>query len=207
MIDYQGFVKDKSDLETYLRTLSNNAPDPDQWSEKEQLAYWINAYNAFTVKLIVDNYPLKSIEELHPTIHIPSVSTVWHKKFFNIGGVETSLDEIEHGILRKEFEEPRIHFAINCASFSCPPLRAEAYTAEKMEQQLEEMAYLFINDPERNNIKKDQIEISKIFQWFSEDFTRNGTLIEYLNRYAETPIHKDADIKYLPYDWALNDSQ
>jgi hypothetical protein len=205
MIDYQGFIKDKTDLDLYLNTLSTNAPDPDLWSEKEQLAYWINAYNAFTVKLIVDNYPLKSIEELHPTVHIPSVSTVWHKKFFTIGGAETSLDEIEHDILRKEFDEPRIHFAINCASFSCPPLRAEAFTADKLERQLEEMARQFINDPVRNKIEKDAIKISSIFNWFSGDFTKNGTLIDFLNKYSDTTIQKNADINYLPYDWALND--
>ena len=129
MVDYEGFIRDKEQLEQYLKKLSNTPPDPETWSEAEQLAYWINAYNAFTVKLIADNYPVESIEDLHPTINIPMLNTVWHKKFFKIGGRESSLDEIEHKILRKQFNEPRIHFAINCASYSCPPLRGEAYTA------------------------------------------------------------------------------
>ncbi|MTI19476.1 DUF547 domain-containing protein, partial [Fulvivirga sp. RKSG066] len=171
MVDYKGFINDRKKLEAYLDLLSNNAPDKDKWSENEQLAYWINAYNAFTIKLIIDNYPLESIQDLHPTLKIPGVNTVWHKKFFKIGGEEASLDEIEHDILRKEFEEPRIHFAINCASFSCPPLRAEAYMADKLDKQLDEMATQFINDDKRNKITPDNPEVSKIFSWFTKDFT------------------------------------
>ncbi len=206
MVDYKGFIQDKELLEKYLKTLSAHAPDPSIWSEEEQLAYWINAYNGYTVKLIVDNYPLKSIEDLHPTVHIPTVSTVWHKKFFSIGGVKTSLDEIEHDILRKKFNEPRIHFAINCASFSCPPLRDEAYVAGKLDAQLEDMARRFINDPDRNKISENNPQVSKIFSWFSGDFTRNGTLIEYLNKYAQVPVNTDAKLNYLDYDWSLNDA-
>lgn len=205
MIDYRGFVDDKGALENYLNTLSSHAPDPARWSREQQLAYWINAYNAYTIKLIVDNYPVESIQDLHPTVHIPGVSTVWHKKFFSIGEVKTSLDEIEHSILRKEFDEPRIHFAINCASFSCPPLRAEAYTADKLEAQLDDMARRFINDGQRNKITADNPQLSKIFSWFTGDFTRSGTLIEFVNKYSETVIRADADIDYLPYDWSLND--
>jgi hypothetical protein len=137
IVDYKGFIQDKAKLEKYLDLLSNNAPDRGKWSKDEQLAYWINAYNAFTVKLIVDNYPVKSIQDFIPTVKIPLVNTVWHIKFFKIGGKEASLDEIEHKILRKEFEEPRIHFAINCASFSCPPLLNEAFFPEKIDQQLD----------------------------------------------------------------------
>lgn len=207
MVDYQGFIGERGKLEEYLALLSENAPDPDHWSREEQLAYWINAYNAFTVKLIIDNYPLESIQDLHPTIHIPGVSTVWHKKFFEIGSAPTSLDEIEHSILRKEFNEPRIHFAINCASFSCPPLRAEAYTAAALDEQLNEMARRFINDPERNQLDQDNPRVSKIFSWFTGDFTGQGTLVDYLNQYSRVQLASDADVDFLPYDWSLNDAE
>ena len=204
MVNYEGFIQDKQKLEQYLDKLSNTPPDPKSWSEAEQLAYWINAYNAFTVKLIADNYPVKSIEDLHPTLNIPMVNTVWHKKFFKIGGQKSSLDEIEHAILRKQFNEPRIHFAIVCASYSCPPLRREAYTAKALDRQLEEQAITFINDPKRNKLSNDKAALSKIFNWFEGDFTKNGSLITYLNRYARTKLKSDAKISYLDYDWNLN---
>lgn len=204
-VNYGGFIAEKETFQIYLDKLSNNAPDRKTWSQKEQLAYWINAYNAFTIKLISDNYPVKSIQDLKPTLNIPLVNTVWHLKFFKIGGKDASLDEIEHKILRKEFEEPRIHFAINCASFSCPPLLNEAFTAEKLEAQLDRVAVSFINDPKRNKISRDKVEISKIFSWFKGDFTKNESLIEFLNRYAQTKIDANAKVSHLPYDWSLNE--
>ncbi|WP_370687644.1 DUF547 domain-containing protein [Fulvivirga ligni] len=207
LVDYKGFVKDKKQLEEYLSQVSSHAPDKAKWSKAEQLAYWINAYNAFTIKLIVDNYPVESIQDLHPTLKIPGINTVWHKKFFKIGGKESSLDEIEHDILRKEFNEPRIHFAINCASYSCPQLRNEAYTAPKIEQQLKEQAISFVNDGKRNKIEKNHVELSKIFSWFTKDFTKKGDLIDFLNQYSKVKISKDADIDYLDYDWRLNEQE
>lgn len=204
MVDYEGFIKDKAKLDFYLKTLSDNPPNKAVWSEKEQLAYWINAYNAFTVKLIVDNYPTNSIRDLGPSLKIPLVRDVWHYKFFSIGGKEFSLDEIEHGILRKEFNEPRIHFAVNCASISCPPLLNEAFVVPKLEEQLEKQAVNFINDGFRNKVKKDAVQISSIFSWFTGDFTKNGTLIDFLNKYSKVKIDKNAKISYLDYDWNLN---
>ena len=179
-------------------------PDPRTWSEAEQLAYWINAYNAFTVKLIADNYPVESIEDLHPTLNIPLLNTVWHKKFFKIGGRASSLDEIEHKILRKKFNEPRIHFAINCASYSCPPLRNEAYTAGELNKQLDEQAKAFINNPAHNKLSPEKASLSKIFSWFKGDFTKDGSLTDYINRYANTKLKPNAEISHLEYDWRLN---
>jgi hypothetical protein len=205
IVNYKGFIQDKAKLDKYLDLLSNNAPDRGKWSIEEQLAYWINAYNAFTVKLIVDNYPVKSIQDLHPKVKIPLINTVWHIKFFKIGGKEASLDEIEHKILRKEFDEPRIHFAINCASFSCPPLLNEAFVPEKINQQLDLVAHTFINDTKRNKITADKIEISSIFSWFKGDFTKNGSLIDYLNQYSKVKIKPNAKVSHLDYDWSLNE--
>jgi len=204
-VNYKGFISEKETFQTYLDKLSNNAPDRSSWSREEQLAYWINAYNAFTIKLIIDNYPVSSIQDLKPTFNIPLVNTIWHQKFFQIGGQDASLDEIEHKILRKEFDEPRIHFAINCASYSCPPLLNEAFTAQKIEAQLQQVAVAFVNDPNRNKITADKIEISKIFSWFKGDFTKNGSLIEFLNQYARVKIKPNAKISHLSYDWSLNE--
>ncbi|GAA0879069.1 DUF547 domain-containing protein [Algoriphagus jejuensis] len=204
-VDYKGFIRDKAKLDQYLKLISENAPDRKTWSKNQQMAYWINAYNAFTVKLIVDNYPVESIRDLGPKLKIPLIKDVWHYKFFKIGGVESSLDEIEHSILRKEFEEPRIHFAINCASVSCPPLLNEAFTAEKLEAQLTKVATTFINDPSRNKIKADQAQISSIFSWFKGDFTKKGTLIDFLNLYSKVKINPNANISHLDYDWNLNE--
>ncbi|WP_420384991.1 DUF547 domain-containing protein [Roseivirga sp.] len=204
-VDYKGMIEDKVKLNEYTTDLSDNPPQ-DSWSENERLAYWINAYNAFTVKLIVENYPLESIKDLNPTIAIPTVSTVWTKKWFQIGGEDFSLDRIEHKILRREFEEPRIHFAVNCASFSCPPLRNEAFVADKVDRQLDEQARVFINDPVRNKIAPDQVEISQIFSWFKGDFTENQSLIEFLNKYSKVKINPKADVDHMDYDWALNDT-
>lgn len=205
MVDYKGFIKDKAKLEQYLKLISENAPDRKTWSKNQQLAYWINAYNAFTVKLIVDNYPTQSIRDLGPKLKIPLIKDVWHYKFFKIGGVESSLDEIEHSILRKEFDEPRIHFAINCASVSCPPLLNEAFMPEKLESQLQKVAFAFINDPTRNKINPDKVQISAIFSWFQGDFTKKGSLIDFLNQYAKVKIKSNAKVSHLDYNWNLNE--
>jgi len=204
-VDYKGFIRDKDKLQSYLDILSSSPPDKNTWSENEQLAYWINAYNAFTVKLIVDNYPVKSIQDLHPTFHIPLVNTVWHKKFFKIGGEATSLDQIEHRILRKEFDEPRIHFAINCASVSCPLLRNSAYEASELDRQLDEQGNIFINSPVYNKISKEHIQLSAIFSWFKGDFTKQGSLIDYINRFSKVKISDKAKVSHLKYNWDLNE--
>ncbi|WP_339863956.1 DUF547 domain-containing protein [uncultured Algoriphagus sp.] len=204
-VNYKGFIKEKAKLEAYLKSLSENAPDRKTWSKNEQLAYWINAYNGFTVKLIVDNYPVASIKDLGPALKIPLIKDVWHYKFFKIGGQESSLDEIEHSILRKEFEEPRIHFAINCASVSCPPLLNEAFEAETIDAQLDKVAKGFINDSSRNKITPNSIQISSIFSWFKGDFTKNGSLIDFLNKYSKVKIKPDAKVSHLDYDWNLNE--
>lgn len=205
IVNYRGFVEQKSKLDQYLELLSANAPDRKTWSQEEQLAYWINAYNAFTVKLIVDHYPVKSIRELGPSFKIPLIKDVWHYQFFEIGGVKSSLDEIEHAILRKEFGEPRIHFAINCASVSCPPLLNEAFWPDQLESQLENVTHRFINDTSRNKISINQVQISSIFSWFKGDFTKKGSVIDFLNRYSQVKINSTAKISFGDYNWNLNE--
>lgn len=204
-VDYAGFQQDIQLLEAYLEELNVQAPDTDVWSEAEQLAFWINAYNAFTVKLIVDHYPVQSIQDLHPFPYIPLLRTVWHKPLFRIANRAISLDHIEHGILRKEFDEPRIHFAINCASASCPPLMPKAYVAEDLDSQLDQAARNFLRNRQYNQLSEHEAQLSKIFSWFRSDFTKEGSLIDFLNKYAEPQLSPMAKINFLPYDWSLNE--
>jgi len=200
-VNYKGFMADKAQLNAYLTDLKKEYPSA-RWSEKEKLAFWINTYNAFTIKAIIDHYPLKSITEIKPK---DGSETIWKSKFITIGGKKLSLDQIENEILRVEFNEPRIHFAINCASVSCPPLRNEAFTAAKMEAQLTEQARKFFKDTSRNKLSPDHAQLSKIFEWFQTDFTKNGTLIDYINTYSEVKLKRDAKITYISYDWNLNE--
>jgi hypothetical protein len=193
-VDYKGFKNDSKALQVYLEELASNVPQKT-WSRNAVLSYWINAYNAFTVQLILDNYPVKSIKD---------IKDPWGKKFFKLGTKSYSLEEIEHEILRK-MNEPRIHFAINCASFSCPNLVNQAFTETKLETQLEAAAKAFVNDKTKNTIATDTIEISKIFDWFSGDFKTKGTIIDYLNKYSTVKISKNAKIKFKEYNWSLND--
>lgn len=203
VVDYQGFQADSELLYQYLDTLSAHHPDPAKWTKEEQLAYWINAYNAFTIRLILEHYPLKSIRDI-TLIDIPHVSSPWDIKFFKIGGKEYDLNMIEHDILRKQFNEPRIHFAIVCASKSCPALRNQAYHPLLLEDQLSDQASRFINNPAKNIIEPHKLQLSQIFNWFQDDFTKQTTLIQFLNRYSTEHINADAKIEYLPYDWSLN---
>ncbi len=203
-VNYRAFLKDSTTLNHYLKTLSNNPP-AKSWSQAEKLAYWINAYNGFTLQLILRHYPIESIKDIGSKIQIPFVNTPWDIKFIRIGNKWLDLNEIEHGILRKQFVEPRIHFAIVCASISCPKLRNEAYTAATLNHQLESQAEDFINDTSRNKIRPDNIQVSKIFSWFKGDFTQKGTLIHFLNKYSRVKINPNAKVSTLEYHWGLNE--
>jgi Protein of unknown function, DUF547 len=194
-VNYKSFNTDSKNLDVYLKELETAIPDKN-YSRNETLAYWINAYNAYTVKLIVDNYPKKSIKD---------IPNAWSKKWITLAKKKYSLEDIEHTILRK-MNEPRIHFAINCASVSCPNLINEAYTADKLEKQLEASAKSFINDKTKNTIAADKVEISEIFNWFAGDFKiGKATVIDYLNKYSTVKINKNAKIKYKTYNWNLNE--
>jgi hypothetical protein len=204
-VDYKGFQQDSIQLNSYLDLLQQDAPDPETWSDEEQLAYWINLYNAFTVQLVIRHYPIYSIKDIGSKIQIPFVNTPWDIKFIRINGKKLDLNNVEHSILRKEFDEPRIHFAINCASFSCPKLRREAYEPGRLNEQLEEQAVDYINDPERNILTEDHVKLSKIFDWFKGDFTGSGSLIDFINQYSIVMIDPKAKVSYLQYEWTLNE--
>ncbi len=203
MVDYKGFKADRSELKKYLELVSNNAPN-SKWSGNEQLAYWINAYNAYTIELILEHYPIKSIKDIGATIKIPFVNTPWDVKFIEIGGKKMDLNNIEHGIIRKQFNEPRIHFALVCAAMSCPPLRNEAFTAAKLNQQLDDQGRDFLNDATKNVVTKDKASITKIMDWYGGDFKKKMPIKDWINKYASTKLESD-NISYMDYKWGLNE--
>lgn len=191
-VNYAGF-KGNASFKTYLSELSANSPE-SSWSKNKKLAYWINAYNAFTIQLIIDNYPLKSITDL-------SGGKPWDKKFITIGAKSYSLNDIEHGIIRKQFNEPRIHFACVCAAKSCPKLLNQAYTEAKLNSQLTAQTKYFINDASRNQIADKNLKVSKLFEWYAGDF---GDVNAYIAKYYNGTFKPDSDIEFMEYDWSLN---
>jgi hypothetical protein len=206
IVNYKGFIKDSVSLNQYLTLLSTNPPNEKTWSKEEQMAYWINAYNAFTIKLITKYYPIKSIKDIGSSIQIPFVNTPWDIKFITIGKEKMDLNNIEHGKLRKLFNDPRIHMALVCASKSCPILLNEAYDPRKLDEQLNKQAKAFLADPFRNKMSAEKPQLSMIFKWYSMDFNKNGGSVrDFVNRYSSIKIKPDAKISHIDYDWGLNE--
>ncbi len=193
VVNYEGVRKNSKSLRDYIASLGKTMPD-ESWSKNDKLAYWMNAYNAMTIDLILRNLPLESIKD---------IDKPWDQRLWKLGDKWYNLDEIEHQILRK-LDEPRIHFGINCASYSCPPLLNKAFKASTVDTQLDFLAKRFINDSTRNSITPDRIEISKIFNWFSKDFKPTGSIVDYLNLYSATKISANAKVRYKEYNWELN---
>ena len=203
-VNYEGFIRDSVAFNVYLNNLSKNHPNDKNWSPNEQKAYWINAYNAFTIKLICDHYPVGSIKDIQRGI--PLVSDTWQIEFIKIEGKTYTLNNIEHGILRPKFNDPRVHAAINCASRSCPKLLNKAFISEKLDAQLDLIMKNFINDITRNKIFSSQKAVlSKIFTWFSGDFKKNNpSVIAFINKFSTIKLDEKAEISYLDYNWQLN---
>ena len=201
-VDYKGFMADFDKFNSVLSLMQNNHPNEKNWSKDEQLAFWINTYNAFTVKVILDNYPVEGIKKIKSGV--PFINSVWDVKNIDIETATYSLNQIEHGILRPTFEEPRIHFAVNCASISCPNLLREAYFPDQIDTQLDKAAKDFLYDSSKNEIDGDKLKVSKIFNWYKSDFTKNGSLNQYLQQYIDADI-SSKKIGYTDYDWNLND--
>ena len=196
-VDYKSFLMDISNLQEYLNYLKDNPPAKN-WSKNHKLAYYINLYNAGTVKLILGNYPIKSIKD---------INSPWSKKIIYIGKNKFSLGYIEHNILRK-MNEPRIHFAINCASYSCPKLLNKAYITDSLKEQLTTATKGFIEDVNKNNLTGKKIYLSKIFKWYKSDFTDSGgSLTDYINKYSEIKISSEAEVGYFDYNWSLNEAK
>lgn len=217
LVDYRA-LKNDGRLTKYLDRIASTDP-AGLPSEKDRLAFWINVYNSHTLKLIADNYPVKSISDLHYggslTLATAMRRTVWHTHRFTVGGRVLTLDAVEHAILRPVFGDYRIHAAIVCAAMSCPPLRSEAYEGGAIDRQLNEQMRLFLANRSLNRYDASTrtLHLSKIFSWFEKDFTGGrGDLVEVLLPHlpAETAdalkgCEREVRIRYLPYDWRLNE--
>ena len=216
-VDYQGLQIEHAELKKYLIALAAIKNEQfDGWSKENQLAFLINAYNAWTVDLILTQWPnLESIKDLGSFFRSP-----WSKKIAWFLGKQRSLDDIEHKLIRGSgrYEEPRIHFAVNCASTGCPALRAEAYIGERLDAQLEEQTQLFLGDKSRNRLEGDALQLSSIFKWYDDDFEKqrrgHNSLQGFLSEYADALLlspaalerlkSKRLDIEFLDYNWQLN---
>ena len=197
-VDYKGLKTDEARLDMYMEYLAATSPNKT-WSVNKQKAFWINAYNAYTLKIILENYPLKSITKIKK-----KGKTAWKIPFVKVGNKLYTLDHIEHKILRKNLFDPKIHVGVNCASISCPKLSNIAFTEENIEAELTRLMNDFVNDPSKNKLSKKKVQISSIFDWFKDDFTKNNSVIDYLNTFSEIEINSNAKINYLKYDWSLN---
>jgi hypothetical protein len=214
--DYAGLKKDRTEFDAYTTEL--RAVTPEQlagWNEKQRFAFWLNVYNAFCIRQVVDNYPLESIRDLDGAF---GLNSVFKKEFIPMRphhpdgkNDDLSLNDIEHEILRKRFKDARLHAAVNCASLSCPPLRNEAFVAARLYEQLEEQMRAFVADTTRNRIDPQggKLRVSEIFKWFEEDFERDAESVkEFLIRFApaeKAAFIRSTKLRYLDYDWALND--
>jgi hypothetical protein len=209
-VNYKKLKNNKAELDSYVSEIEKVKKESyDSFTKKQKLAFLINAYNALTIKLVRDHYPVDSIKDIAGFL-----TSVFSKKFFKIFGVERSLSWIEHDVLRKDFKEPRIHFALNCAAISCPDLSITVYTESNLEKLLEQNAIKFINDKSRTRYdeNKKELLISKIFDWFEEDFGDSDEKVkEYILNYLSVTDElkskiksDDTDIEYLDYDWSLN---
>jgi Protein of unknown function, DUF547 len=221
-VRYAGMAADRPALKSYLKALSSvSEASFDGFTKPQQIAFLINAYNAFTVELILTRYPkLASIKDLGNLLRSP-----WKQKFVPLLGTTVSLDGIEQDRLRARgrYDEPRLHFAVNCASIGCPPLREEAFVAERLDAQLDEQARRFMSDRSRNRWNADtaKLEVSKIFDWYGGDFklghrgitSTAAFFARYAEQLADTPADREtirsqrAAVAYLDYDWKLNDAK
>lgn len=197
-VDYKGLHKNRAVLDIYIKHLENTIPSK-KWSSNKAKAFWINAYNAYTIKLILDSYPLRKITDIKR-----KGKNAWKIPYATVGKKTYSLDFIEHKILRRWHDDPRIHVALNAASKSGPRFMNYAFTDKNIENSLESLMKAFINDPSKNKLSLTKVEVSKVFEWYQEDFTSTNTLVDYINKYSNTKVNDNAEVVYLEYDWNLN---
>jgi hypothetical protein len=208
-VRYPGMASERAALRNYLGTLSRvPRSEFDAWGREERMAFLINAYNAFTVEKVLTRYPdIGSIWDFGRLFGNP-----FKDEFFVLLEGRRSLDWIEHEVLRRHYRDPRIHYAVNCASIGCPMLREEAFVAERLEAQLEDQARRFLRDRSRNRLQGGRLEVSRIFDWFKEDFEpRERYFAPYADLLADSPGERElirqgkAKLAFLDYDWTLND--
>ena len=211
MVDYEAFAKAGS-FKEYLESLEH--ADPARLGDRERLAFWINAYNAHTIALINKYEERGSIKNVAEGIGFERAKGPWKQPIVKVGGKTYTLDEVEHEIIRKQFREPRVHFALVCAAMSCPPLRSEAYTGARLDAQLDSQARAFIPDEARGSwvdVKKGVLHATRIFDWYKDDFGGSDAAVgrfiaQYYQDSPEKRLLLDGQFKveYLDFDWTLN---
>lgn len=202
VVNYRDLKTEELKLDQYLDLL--NRTNPNELAQNEQFAFYMNAYNACTLKLILEHYPVKSIKDIGGLFRSP-----WKVKFCKVGGETLTLDDIEHKILRPRFQDARVHFAINCAAKDCPPLISLPYQGTTLDQQLDANTRAFLNNPAKTYLEGDTLWVSSIFKWFGEDFSNDP--LSFVLTYAESDFKQRLEagkdrikVKYLKYDWSLN---
>lgn len=208
-VNYRGLKAHREALDGYLDHLAS-VPKSEfaKWNQKEQLAFLINAYNAFTLRLIIDHYPVKSIKDIGTVLHGP-----WEQPIVRLFGTTTTLDFVEHKLLRKDYDDPRIHFALVCAAKSCPPLRSEAYQTSRLDEQLDDQGRKFLADPSKNHVDPSErvIYLSPIFKWYARDFEKKASSVQqFMKPFWPEPVRKELEqadfkIRYTEYGWSLNE--
>jgi hypothetical protein len=194
-VNYAEIKKNETELNDLVMLFKSNFIDKS-WTKNEQLSYWINTYNLFTIQLIIQNYPTTSITKIS--------SKPWDIHFINLNGNKYSLNQIENEIIRKQFNEPRIHFALNCASKSCPILLNKPFTPQNLNSLLTEQTKRFLNDSSKNSFDSNSIQISSIFDWYKIDFDSQGGVINFINKYTTRNLESQK-ISFMEYSWELND--
>lgn len=211
LVDYSALKSSSRELATYLNQLANVSEARFQrWTESQQIAFLLNAYNAYTLRLIIDHYPVRSIKKIGGFFSGP-----WDQKIVQLFGKTITLKALEHDMLRKNYREPRIHFAMVCAALGCPPLRAEAYRGDNLREQLIDQARTFLSNHQKNRVDVGQriVYLSPIFKWFADDFEKeSGTVLNFLRPYfpkaVQTELAKgNFRTRYTDYDWLLNDAK
>lgn len=216
LVDYNSIKKDPGLLnKAVIRVRKAAREEYDSWHPDRKIAFLINAYNINVIKIVVDHYPIKKDfgwkALKYPAASIQHVPDVWDGKYINIFGENVSLNYIEHEILRKEFKEPRVHFALVCASIGCPMLRPEPYAQGDLDSQLDSQVKEFLADPSRAYYDRDKnaLHLSPIFKWFQQDFEQDGGVVSFVESFIKLPEGKpmpdNVEIEWLDYDWSLND--
>jgi len=203
-VKYKELKKQHTEIKTYLKELAAvEYATFKEWKTPDQLAFLVNLYNASTLNLVLDHYPIKSLKD-----EVGGKDGPWKIGSVKMFGKTTTLDVLEHQFIRKYYDEPRVHFALNCASEGCPPLRNEAFTGAKLEQQLEDQTKTFLANSKANSLSGNDLKISPLFDWFKDDFTKkSGSVEAFLNPYfADKKITKGSvKISYTDYGWSLNE--
>lgn len=194
-VNYDGFKSDVAKLDKYLNLIGDNEAKPE-WSEDEKKAFWLNAYNAWTIKLVLERYPVNSIKDV-------SIKP-WDKRFIKVGANTHTLNDIENKIIRRQFKDARIHFAVNCAAISCPKLSNKAFTVKNVEKELDRLTREFFKSENVKLVEKSA-QLSKIFEWYAEDFIQESeSVLKFVEQYSEIEFNSKVKISYLDYNWKLN---